>query len=178
MTNDALEFQRYVWDFKAGLHQEWAIGAVANVLNKLGYNGQTNPNLVLACIPASTVAANHRRYHDFSGELCKRINVQDGFAHIKIVQEKAPKHISGVETEEVLSFDREFFAGKDVIVFDDVVTKGRSMLRFMRKLREVNARPVICCSLGMTLFPSQTFLNPINPYTAKPIFELMPAPYW
>lgn len=185
-TNEALAFQRMTWRFKDGMQQGWALDAVADVLGTLGYNGQVNSQLVLACIPASTVQANYLRYHDFSQELCRRLNLHDGFEHITILKEKDPNHLSGIYTEATLAFDRNFFAGKDVIIFDDVVTKGRSMLSFARQLREVQAYPIICCSLGYSYYPEKTTINPVNPFTATHVLQpqamtsvpVSPAPWF
>lgn len=170
-TQETIEFQHNVWKFKDGMQQNWALDAIENVLGSLGYIGQANGKLVLACIPASTKYANILRYRDFSQELCKRLNIQNSFDHIEIIKEKEPKHLSGCDTEAILSFDRNFFAGKDVVIFDDIVTKGRSMFRFAQQLHEIQAHPVICCSLGYTYFPEKTTVNPINPYTARHVLQ-------
>ncbi len=164
-----------IWNFKDGIDQEWAIDAVTEVLDLrlYSYNGKSNPKLTFVCIPASTIDSNNQRFKYFSAAICERLYLNNGFDHIKIVKEKTPKHISGVESESELEIDPFFFAGKDIILFDDVVTKGHSMQKLMQKLQAVNAKTVLCLSLGKTYFPPVTTINPINPYTGN---HLLVAP--
>lgn len=156
-----------IWNFKDGIDQEWAIDAVTEVLNYGRYNGVFSTKLTFVCIPASTISSNNLRFKYFASEICNRLSIKNGFNHIKIVKEKTPKHISGVESESELEIDPFFFAGKDIILFDDVVTKGHSMQKLMQKLQTVNAKTVLCLSLGKTYFPPVTTINPINPYTGN-----------
>lgn len=164
-----------IWNFKDGIDQEWAINAVAEVLalRPYSYNGKFNPRLTFVCIPASTISSNNLRFKHFASEICEKLCLNNGFDHIKIVKEKTPKHLSGVESETELEIDPVFFAGKDIILFDDVVTKGHSMQKLMQKLQAVNAKTVLCLSLGKTYFPPVTTINPINPYTGN---HLLVAP--
>ena len=164
-----------IWNFKDGIDQEWAINAVTEVLalRPYSYNGKSHPKLTFVCIPASTIDSNNQRFKYFSAAICERLYLNNGFDHIKIVKEKTPKHISGVESESELEIDPFFFAGKDIILFDDVVTKGHSMQKLMQKLQAVNAKTVLCLSLGKTYFPPVTTINPINPYTGN---HLLVAP--
>ena len=164
-----------IWNFKDGIDQEWAIDAVTEVLalRPYSYNGKSHPKLTFVCIPASTIDSNNQRFKYFSAAICERLYLNNGFDHIKIVKEKTPKHISGVESESELEIDPFFFAGKDIILFDDVVTKGHSMQKLMQKLQAVNAKTVLCLSLGKTYFPPVTTINPINPYTGN---HLLVAP--
>ena len=156
-----------IWNFKDGIDQEWAINAVTEVLDYRLYNGVFNTKLTFVCIPASTISSNNLRFKYFASEICNRLRLQNGFDYINIVKEKTPKHISGVESEAELEIDPFFFAGKDIILFDDVVTKGHSMQKLMQKLQAVNAKTVLCLSLGKTYFPPVTTINPINPYTGN-----------
>ena len=49
-----------------------------------------------------------------------------------------------------LAFNQAFFAGKDVILFDDIVTSGDTMRDFINKMRELGANPLLCLSLLYT----------------------------
>lgn len=56
---------------------------------------------------------------------------------------------SGVTHNDV-SFEYRYFRGKYVLIFDDVITKGESMLRFKNKLEELGAIVVAAISVGLT----------------------------
>ena len=172
-TQEVTTFRKKIWDFKDGdeNEQEWAINAVTEVLEIGDYNGISNPKLTIVCIPASTIDSNDRRFKSFSSKICEKLCLNNGFDHIKIVKEKIPKHISGVESETELEIDPFFFAGKDIILFDDVVTKGHSMYKLMQQLQAVNATTVLCLSLGQTYNPDKTTEDPINPYTGNHLLD-------
>ena len=54
------------------------------------------------------------------------------------------------EFSQMLCSDNDFFKGKFVILFDDIVTKGNSMLAFKRKMEELGAIVVGGLSIGKT----------------------------
>lgn len=56
---------------------------------------------------------------------------------------------TGLDTTKQ-SFDREFFKGKYVLLFDDVITKGISMSIFKRKMESLGAIVVGGLALGKT----------------------------
>lgn len=51
----------------------------------------------------------------------------------------------------VISFDRDFFNGKRVILFDDIVTRGLSYARFAAQLEYFGAEVMCGVFLGKTL---------------------------
>ena len=170
-TQEVTTFREKIWGFKNGngIDQEWAINAVTEVLalRPYRYNGKSNPKLTFVCIPASTISSNNLRFKYFASGICNRLSLQNGFDYINIIKEKTPKHISGVESEAELKINPSFFNGKDIILFDDIVTKGYSMYKLMQQLQAVNAKTVLCLSLGQTYYPKVTTSNPINPYTGN-----------
>lgn len=147
-----------IWEFKAGLNQDWPKALVERMI---GIKLQSMPNvdktkLTLVCPPASTKDANTRRFQFFSSSVSNHLNIQNGFDHIKILNEKSPKYPPSNAThtiwdmEQDLQFDADFFAGKDIILFDDIVTTGDTMSAFIDKLKDLGANPVLCVSLLYT----------------------------
>ena len=66
------------------------------------------------------------------------------------------EHCRGKKQEEIrpqiIDFDIPFFKGKEVCVFDDVVTTGRSYARFANLLEENGANVVGGMFLGKTFY--------------------------
>lgn len=75
--------------------------------------------------------------------------MENAFGHIQIVEDAVPKHLGGTGIP-VLQFDESFFKDKYVILFDDIITKGNSMLRFKNKLESCGATVIAGVSIGKT----------------------------
>lgn len=146
-SDESIKVQHYVWNFKDGINQEIFIKLI---IKKIKDSFKTTNNLSFICIPASTVISNIYRYKHFSDEVCKALGMSNSFDHVKIITEKEPKHISGIETFSELQFDLEYFKDRSFVVFDDVVTKGNSMRRFIAQLESLGANVVACISIAQT----------------------------
>lgn len=126
--------------------------------------------LTLVCIPASTVDSNRTRYKQFSHDLCSKLNMKNGFKHISIVKEKEPSHLGGRD-EAIYEFDRKFFSGKKIVLFDDVVTRGSSMRSFIESLEDAGADVVCCMSIGKTFWDKIMDYTVTNPWTGNAVFQ-------
>ena len=161
-SNESIQIQHNIWRFKDGDYQGWFITAIEQQI-KNSFNNLED--LTLVCIPASTISANRRRYETFSKKVCGDLGLNNGFDHIKIVKEKEPKHLIGVRTDAEYSFDSVFFKDKNVLLFDDVVTRGHSMRSFIQTLENLGANVLGCISIGRTYYAPTCGSNPCHPWT-------------
>jgi predicted amidophosphoribosyltransferase len=107
--------------------------------------------LTLVCIPASSQAKTQARYEEFSERICNELGMINAYPHIKVVSEKEEKHLGGTGINlDNLSFDEDFFKGRYVLLFDDVITKGYSMTTLNIKMKSLGAIVVGGLSLGKT----------------------------
>ena len=107
--------------------------------------------LTLVCIPASSQAKTKARYEEFSSRLCKELGMINAYSHITVTEERLERHLGGTSTDtDKLSFDKDFFKGKYVLLFDDVITRGDSMKTFKRKMESLGATVVGGLCLGRT----------------------------
>lgn len=78
----------------------------------------------------------------------------NAFEHITIVQDGTPKRLkmySMIERKiREVSVDENFFKNKNVILFDDVVTYGNSMMQWKRKLESCGSKVILAISIGKT----------------------------
>ena len=167
LSSESDHIRQEVWKFKDGYHQDQFVDQLATKLSNTFGNADF---LTLVCIPASTVNSNRTRYEQFSHDLCSKIHMTNGFEHISIVKEKKPSHLGGTD-EAVYELDRSFFAGKKIVLFDDVVTKGSSMQSFIDYLEEVGAKVVCCMSIGRTFWDKCLSYQITNPWTGKAVFS-------
>lgn len=167
------DVRNLIWDFKANPNRpqsiyeisarhERAKDIVIPLLNKvLDHFFDTNVSkLTLVCVPASKEAVNQRRFEDFSEELCETSNMSNGYYHIHFKRDGEATHLGGTSSSEV-SLDTEFFKGKYVLLFDDVITSGRSMEKLKNKLESLGAKVIGGLSIGRTKHEYQG-CNPID----------------
>jgi len=149
-----------VWDFKntpgkttVSDHQEALNKAIPMLTNKLTttFGTENLKYLTLVCIPASSQVKTQARYEEFSNRICRELGMINAYPHISVVSAKEEKHLggTGLDTSK-LHFDEDFFKGKYVLLFDDVITRGDSMRTFKRKMESLGATVVGGLSLGKT----------------------------
>ena len=109
--------------------------------------------LTLVCLPASTKVKNEARYKAFSEKLCAETGLKDGYVHTTFIEDgiskNSPDNPTGHSINPKVAFD-DWFKGKYVLLFDDVVTKGDTMLRYKRILEEAGAIVVGGLCIGQT----------------------------
>lgn len=121
---------------------EKAIGMVSSYLKETF--GEETEKLTLVCIPASLRKHTERRYNKFSDEVCQNTgmtNAYPAFSYTSSVDE------DGDEVDE-LHIDEAFFEGKQVLLFDDIIASGGSIVKFSEKLQAMGANVVAALALG------------------------------
>lgn len=105
--------------------------------------------LTLVCISASSQSANEARFHDFSQKLAAETGMSNAYPYIQITKDATPKHLGGTGMP-TLQFDENYFKGRYILLFDDVITRGKSMIRFKTKLESLGASVIAGFSIGRT----------------------------
>lgn len=161
-TSENWEVRTLIWDFKANpQHDEplWltlkknrkasdrVVQPLARVLSACFQRCLSK--LTLVCAPASSQAVQERRYRYFSNLLCKQTGMTDAYPFIRVVVDGEAKHAGGKAKAE-LCFDRHFFRGRYVLLFDDVITKGTTMHELKVELESLGAVVIGGCSIGRT----------------------------
>lgn len=147
-----------VYDFKGDRsiqkHQRAAaffFKPLVKVLNH--FFGEDLKDLTLVCIPASTDQAQTVRYKDFSESLCRETGMTNTFDMVSIVKDGTPKHIYGhnaVEPVIEIETGKGFFKGRNVLLFDDIITRGAEMSKYAAFFRDQGANVVGGISLCRT----------------------------
>ena len=149
--DDVTEFDwdvRYlIWDFKDGKKHDEVCKMLTTKLKRV--YGEALDLLTFVCIPAYTREVHHKRYCSFMADVCNATGMENGYDHITIKTEKDPAHKGGTSVAEY-AYDKEFFNGRQIILFDDVVTRGRSLAKMKMELEGVGAHIVAALSIGHT----------------------------
>ena len=159
-TEEEWYYRRLVWDFKntpgktSSIAHKIALDkAVSMIKTQLmsTFDEKSRKYLTLVCIPASSQVKTQARYEEFSNRICNELGMINAYPHITVVAEKEEKHLggSGLDTSK-LHFDEGYFKGKYVLLFDDIITKGNSMITFKRKMEALGAIVIGGLSLGKT----------------------------
>ena len=158
-TEDEWADRWLVWNFKnnpdktSSIQHEQALENLLPRLTRMLNNtfGEKLQLLTLVCIPGSSAEKTEARYKVFSNRLCSMTGMGNAYNHINVIRCGEEKKFGGqgIETSN-LSFDTDFFTNKNVIIFDDIITKGESMLRFKRKLEALGATVIAGVSIGKT----------------------------
>lgn len=149
-----------VWNFKntpGKTSAEDHNSALSTILDKISlllsdsFSNEDLKYLTLFCIPASSKEKNDARYKEFARKLCMRTGMINSFDYVNILKEKIAKREGGETiSSEILNFDENFFKGKTVILFDDIITSGKSMSVIKNRLEQLGAKVIAGISIGKT----------------------------
>lgn len=134
--------RQLVFDFKDGRAYEEVAQRTAERL--LTLYGEDCMNIVFSPIPASSSEKNEIRYKAFCQRVCELTYAINGFEHVSVSGERLTVHENrktekDVRKVNVIEFDKAFFNGKSVVVFDDVITKGLSYAIYANQLESLGA---------------------------------------
>lgn len=145
--------RRMIWDFKDGKRSVKVAELVAKKMRE--QFGAGVENLTLVCIPASNGKKNEARYKVFAEEVARLTGCQNAYGAITIEGGRLAIHEAKgrkvVREAEVINFDKDFFKGKQCLIFDDVLTQGHSYARFACALEKMGAEVLGGYFLGKTI---------------------------
>lgn len=149
VDSEAESNRRAVWNFKDGAR---SIGV--NILSDFlegNYSREQMGNLAICVIPASTSYKNETRYKDMCEQVAAKYPIKNGFGFIEIIYDRSDSRESkSSNTIANLSFSNAVY-GKDVILFDDVTTRGTSFIQVANELKKKGARSVYGVFIGRTV---------------------------
>lgn len=158
------DIRNLIWDFKDGKRHDKVCELLVEKLKSI--YAEALDMLTFVCIPASKRDVNEKRYKDFMKDVCESTGMKNGYEHITITKEKEPSHLGG-ESPAEYSYDAEFFNQSLVVLFDDVVTRGRSIASMKEDLENVGATVVAAISIGRTYSDWGGNLRQPHPYLAE-----------
>lgn len=125
---------------------EKAINLLRPVLNDTF--GSLLSHLTLVCIPASTSEKTIARFKEFAQVVTTDTGMTDGFNHVHVAVDAESKHLTN---QPLYTLDEEWFAGRNVLLFDDIMATGGSIKSFARQMTTAGANVVAAVVLGKTI---------------------------
>lgn len=138
------EARQMVYGFKDGRTIETELVARETARRLRTQYGSSCSEIVLSCVPASSSARNERRYREFCRRVSELTGCINGFDHVRVRNSRPTLHGNRPQEEEILGlcnleFDEEWFRGRRVVCFDDVLTKGNTYARYAEQLETIGA---------------------------------------
>lgn len=143
VSQTAKQVRNTVFAFKDG-EKSWLWSKVFSLcISKLSCFSEIKDNAVLVPIPASSKKSHGRRFTMFCKDLSSRLNIVDGFRTLWIEYDREPlKGTYGENKIHNLTFNSKYIKGKHVLLIDDVITTGSSLVQIAKKLLELGAASV------------------------------------
>ena len=141
------ENQEFIFNFKDGtcpeIYAQIFSRAILNLFKGL-INTETNKvileDTIILPVPASTQEKHKMRYQDLFKLISEKTGVGNGYEYIKIKNDVEAKHLSNTRTslDEHIEIDYSFMEHyKNIILIDDIITKGRTISEFADKFRDL-----------------------------------------
>lgn len=137
---DAKEDRKLIYAFKDARDDAYKL--VAQMVD--GYlkreYGEQVKDMVFLCVPASRQEVNKSRYKEFCKEVSRLSGIKNGYSHLILMEDRLAVHERrrGREKEiskvSIMDFDKPFFKGKQVLIFDDIITTGGSYAIFAEEV--------------------------------------------
>lgn len=114
--------------------------------------------MVLVCVPTSKKENYQSRYMMFCNRVSELTGIGNGFSHVCVLQDRLDvhNHRRGKKKTErqaqLIDLDTYYFKDKEICVFDDVVTTGKSYADFANKLENSGAHVLGGMFLGKTFY--------------------------
>lgn len=124
---------------------------MAEMIKRLGYD---SPDYTLLCVPASSEHKHEKRYKLFSNALCMLTGMTNGYDFVQVHGKRDAIHksvgrIIRNNDQRICVNECELY-GRNVIIFDDVITTGKSFASFALRIEQAGANVVEGVFLGRT----------------------------
>lgn len=128
-------------DKAASLH---VAGLVSNLLWR--WYGTRCTDYTVVCVPSSSRGEYRRRFCYFSAVVASRCREANAMPFVDIIGKRDALHRTAnhivCEDNYFVHLSSDFFKGRKVIVFDDLITTGATAERFAARLAEAGAEVV------------------------------------
>lgn len=139
-----------IYRFKHGSYASGLLDEFCLLFQKMGLE---KGGYMLLCIPASNWERTEQRFLHFSRDLAIRMEWTDGFGSLVPIP-RIPLHLSGqrrlLSTED-FKVDKKRLKGKKIVLLDDMLTSGTTVLSISKVLKSMGARPVAAVFISRTL---------------------------
>lgn len=147
LSDESIKDRQLVYDFKDGKINGIEIVARVTANKMLEQYGDECTKIVFSCVPASSEEKNQLRYKLFSEMVCNMTGAINGFQYVNVIGERLAIHEHRSKEKEIrkvsiIEFDEKWFNGKQVLCFDDIITRGHSYANYANQLESMGANVI------------------------------------
>ena len=149
VDNEIKTVRKFIYSFKNG-HEadiEYAAKIIVESVKKKKIDLE---NTCLMIIPASKPENTNKRFQKFCSIVAKDLKIENGFNYLSAVEHEETKGSIDKNIVPYLILQPEQYNGKNVLLFDDVITSGTSFKQVAAKLLETGAKSVTGVFLAKT----------------------------
>ncbi len=157
-SNDRV-FRNIISEFKKGENKEINT-YLTNTLSKCITNRKiiaTPTQTAICVIPLTNNQETKKIFEKFTSELSSKLDASNGFDYISIIERdqssQIPQDDYDVSEEDILEytkFNASALAGKDIILFDAIMTTEKRFLAVANQLKKIGTRSITGIFLGRT----------------------------
>ncbi|MBQ4357905.1 MAG: phosphoribosyltransferase [Paludibacteraceae bacterium] len=114
--------------------------------------GRETAHLTLFPIPPASAHSYRTKFMRLTAALCAQAGIDNAYAHLRYIKDFVPQrpHEQGNPT---LSIDWNYLTGRHILLFDDVVTSGKSSTFYAQLLQKRGINVVGLLSIAQTKIP-------------------------
>jgi|GEM_PF-3381734 len=98
--------------------------------------GKLSPRVTLICVPSDSFMKDCRRHTCFSSEPCRATRMQNRLKHVRVVNQSFLAYCPAVV------YYKDFFSGRFVFLFDDVIASNSTMRKATAELIQAGVHPI------------------------------------
>lgn len=144
-TNPGIgQVRNFIYKFKDGdkMAAKYAAKLVATLLWR--WYSYKCSDYVIVCTPCSSMSEYRKRFSYFSAVVADRCMQDNAMSHVHIYGKRDALHRSSGHVVRdadgyCVTLDEDFFRGRKVIIFDDLITTGVTADNFAEQLKAVGA---------------------------------------
>ncbi len=148
--------RRMVWNFKNGLNSRFIANSLKQSIERLNLE-EPLTDWWLCVVPASTKLKNKIRFKRFCRLFCENLEINNGYKLIEVKSDRKARHLTeGEEKKTIDIIDSLEFGnvnGKNILLFDDMITSGTTFLKVARELKRLGANKVMGLFLAKSFWP-------------------------
>lgn len=144
--SEVVNHRNMMYEFKEGKSSIKVANLISSVLyNKLHGTKWIENDCVLMIIPASSNINSELRFKEFCEKVTNNLCITNGYEDIKRAVDRKKMHDLGHNISRVrgLDFNIAQIKDKNIILFDDLTTQGKSLSEIKEKLIKLGALDVL-----------------------------------
>ena len=146
-------FRQNIWSFKDGMVPSTFYKKIGEILKEIiDLNFEKNTEVYLCIIPASTSIKTSIRFFRFCNVAVENSNAKNGFDLIMNKTDREATHIvdPGGAVDVLKYITIKDVLNKQIILVDDVITRGRSYDQLSNALQKSGAKRIVGFFIGRT----------------------------